>query len=538
MKKFTLLTLSLFMLCAGFAQNAEQVTSVGDPGSGIIYPSQELVEQNGQLFFHTISSATVNQAELWTTDGTTAGTQLVKGIDNVGDRFGVLSVTAAGNQVFFTLDDGIHGRELWKTDGTTNGTVMVKDIFTGPGASSPTLLTELNGVLYFFTYEDGTGRDLWRSDGTAHGTQLVRSFPSAASDSSLVDRLTVAGGKLFFKAQSGSGNELWVSDGTTAGTFEVKDIFPGPNSSRPLGISEVNGMVIFVAGDAINGRALWKSDGTASGTVMVKDFDLLQGVPPSIINTFQAEAVNADFYFSREINNRTQLWKSDGSETGTVMVADFPVDVEGGIRNLVGFNGELYFSALSTAFGHELWKSDGTTAGTIRLSDVNPGAANGFAYDLTVFKGEVYFGAFNATEGAVIWKTDGTPSGTTKVSGLSTGTYAYKLVGLTEFNNSIYFFGAEVTSGAQIWKLKDNVISVAENALESGISVGPNPSYDVFRIQSNAPVSEVLVTDLQGRTVAVSVKNNALDLSQHPTGIYLLRGVVDGRAFSTKLIKL
>ena len=38
------------------------------------------------------------------------------------------SLTGVGGTLFFTADDGIHGRELWKSDGTKAGTVLVKDI--------------------------------------------------------------------------------------------------------------------------------------------------------------------------------------------------------------------------------------------------------------------------------------------------------------------------------------------------------------------------------------------------------------------------
>lgn len=45
-------------------------------------------------------------------------------------------LTRAGNHIFFTANDGIHGEELWITDGTQEGTRLVKDILT-PGDLSP-----------------------------------------------------------------------------------------------------------------------------------------------------------------------------------------------------------------------------------------------------------------------------------------------------------------------------------------------------------------------------------------------------------------
>ena len=47
--------------------------------------------------------------------------------------------------LFFTADDGSTGEELWTSDGTKAGTVLVKDIHPGDYPSSPTSLTVSNG---------------------------------------------------------------------------------------------------------------------------------------------------------------------------------------------------------------------------------------------------------------------------------------------------------------------------------------------------------------------------------------------------------
>ncbi len=86
--------------------------------------------------------------------------------------------------IFFGADDGVHGRELWKSDGSTAGTVMVKDIdpstylYDGygevpPSSSDPYSLTDFNGTLFFSASEGANGEELWKSDGTASGTVMV-----------------------------------------------------------------------------------------------------------------------------------------------------------------------------------------------------------------------------------------------------------------------------------------------------------------------------------------------------------------------------
>src|SRR5262245_41736168 len=209
--------------------------------------------------------------------------QLVLDINPGTASSGYSQMVAIGSTTYFAADDGVNGVELWKSDGTAAGTVLVKDITPGNVGSHPNFLTNVNGTL-FFTADDGTGRELWKSDGTAAGTTLVKDIypdygccPNSAGPSTL----TNVNGTLFFTAYNDTtGRELWKSDGTSAGTVLVNDIHPCgfwrryylyPNSSYPSTLTNVNGTLFFTANNDTNGRELWKSDGTAAGTVLVKD---------------------------------------------------------------------------------------------------------------------------------------------------------------------------------------------------------------------------------------------------------------------------
>src|SRR5262249_60144077 len=79
-----------------------------------------------------------------------------------------------GGTAVFRGGDGVTGRELWKSDGTAAGTVLVKDIRPGPDYGYPENLTGVGRTL-FFTANDGVnGQELWKSDGTEAGTVLVK----------------------------------------------------------------------------------------------------------------------------------------------------------------------------------------------------------------------------------------------------------------------------------------------------------------------------------------------------------------------------
>src|SRR5262245_57981824 len=202
---------------------------------------------------------------------------------------------------------------LVPTTGTSAGTVLVKDINSGSASSNPAFLTDLNGALLF-----GAGGGLWRSDSTGAGTVLLQDFGgSNPSD------LTNVNGTLFFglRGDPTHGTELWKSDGTAAGTVLVADVSPPGYNLYLDHLTNVNDTLFFVANDGINGEELWKSDGTAAGTVLVKDINLgndSNGYPKSSF-AYQLTNMNGTlFLVANDGTHGWELWRSDGTETGTI----------------------------------------------------------------------------------------------------------------------------------------------------------------------------------------------------------------------------
>ncbi len=227
-------------------------------------------------------------------------------------------------------DDGVAGSELWKSDGTADGTVLVSDVNPGGPGSQPAGLCVVGTVLFFAATNGYFGRELWRSDGTTTGTRLVTDIVRRTGNS-FPSLLTPLGSILLFVAQDrisggpGHGPELWRSDGFYTGTVLVKDLVPGTGSpfnglTTPIFMAD-DQTLLFSANDGVAGMELWRSDGTDAGTVLVKD--IMSGPGSGITSPASPALVGATLYFAANDGTHGQeLWRSDGTEAGTVLVKD------------------------------------------------------------------------------------------------------------------------------------------------------------------------------------------------------------------------
>lgn len=407
------------------------------PGVGDSYVSS-LHNHNGTLVFTrtdlgsdgSFFARDDDRVELWKSDGTSGGTVRVKDF-GLGSTSGYSdgSYFASVNGTLFTnIGTPSTGNELWKSDLTEAGTQLVRDINPGPGDSSPDQFLNHNGML-FFAANDGTrGRELWKSDGTSGGTVLVKDIDPIGSvgsyPGSYPNGFVVKDGNFFFGARtSGSdgipfneddSGQLWKSDGTTAGTVRVKDF--GPESSNTTTLLNVAGTIFGTAHTREHGAELWKSDGTESGTVLVKDINPSVGsYGPSGSYPRALTDVNGILFFVADDGVHGQeLWKSDGTTDGTVLVKDVNPTVgaysaySSEISFVTELGGKLYFAANDGMHGQELWTSDGTSGGTVLVKDINPlssayGASGSQIYPLAAVNGLLFFGANDGIHGTEPW---------------------------------------------------------------------------------------------------------------------------------------
>jgi ELWxxDGT repeat protein len=310
----------------------------------------------GLLYF--AANDGVHGFEPWRTDGTPAGTFLLGDLEpgpassNLSfDKFG-----AVGGTLFFGDKTSLVGDGgLWRTNGTPAGTALVKVV------KVEKFLGSIQGKL-IFSHDHTDGVELWVSDGTTAGTTPLKVFSYSPDLEGLsTPHTALVSGMLVFRAADGAhGLELWKTDGTPAGTGLVKDIWPGTASSLPQSdiidhldpgrLHSVNSVLLFPADDGVHGVELWKSDGTAAGTTLVKDLWPGAGsANPRAINV----ASDTLLFTADDGPDSSALWRSDGAAAGTTRVQAL---LPGAIAQEPTLAGEqLFFSTDDGLHGYELW---------------------------------------------------------------------------------------------------------------------------------------------------------------------------------------
>ena len=487
----------LFQVHSMLAATLTEIDLNGTLGAN---PSQ-LIDLNGVLIFEATDGA-YNASELWRSDGTVAGTYVITVISTEGIGVNYPSMAIANGALFFSAKSPNDGEQLYETNGTAAGTKMVLDINTDSNSASPQFLTNVNGTVFFAAYADeDSGLELWKTDGTAAGTVHVYTFGALNSyGNSTIANLTAVGSTLFFTVTDPTtGNELWSSDGTTAGTGLVKDIYPGYQgstvaSSFPNNLLNVDGTLYFFA-SGTSGAGLWKSDGTEAGTVLIQNVD-----GADLIN------VGTELYF----NGNGELWKSDGTTAGTVQVKNiFNGSADPEFLTAVGTT--VFFTADDLANGQELWESDGTEAGTVLVDDIDPGSASSFPIYLTAFDNLLFCTASDGVHGREIWFSNGTAAGTQLLADIDPNE---ELDGpdvgpqwLTPVGDQLFFSADDNVNGYELWVLNTalpaptvvtgTASNVGSTTATLNGSVNPNGSATISRFHYGLDTTYGSVTATQ-----------------------------------------
>ncbi|GEM_PF-2449086 len=280
-----------------------------------------------------------------------------------------------GTNFYFVGTDGTTTR-LYKTDGTSGGTVALTTLTSEMLRSH---YVTLGSVLLFD--KDG---ETWKTDGTVGGTTaLTTAIPFMQSG------FTYSGNYYWVAESAASNFELWKTDGTPGGTALVDTLEGlytfGDNRIEGLYLSEENphfpyvilGTDLIYPARKAQGVELYKVSLTGGGApVLVKDITpgSGDGVVTAIEDQYPANLFKISpthFLFSGNLNGEAELWISDGTSAGTILLKDINTHVPGSsipTGYMAGGAGVIFY-AISATHGRELWTSDGTAVGTVEVFD-------------------------------------------------------------------------------------------------------------------------------------------------------------------------
>ena len=237
--------------------------------------------------------------------------------------------------MFFRASGTEYGNQLFKSDGTIEGTQLVKDINPGNNCiDDPSEMKEINGILYFSAIDGTHGYELWRSDGTESGTFMVKDIRTG-SQSSMQNyndqqKFTVLNDILYFNADDGiNGFELWRSDGTESGTYMIKNINTSSNYNYGSYAREFvmfNNTVYFIANDN-SGSGLWTTDGTESGTNKIINLNYMR-----VLKTVNNKLIIVAQKLQVLLMVHTTYGVSDGTASGTNHLQSFGDNIDSNIQ--------------------------------------------------------------------------------------------------------------------------------------------------------------------------------------------------------------
>lgn len=505
-----------------------------------------LIQINDKLVFH--ANDVDYGIELWRYNPENNNLGLLKDINSTGSSIAnylnedyLNTFIVHDNQLIFSANDGNNGYEIWQSDGTANETKLLKDLNDDPRSSLPNHFFNFNNNVYFVGYPDKDipNSFLIKKDGENFINEVDFGMNEVQTNlANEIEQIVPSGNTIFFKFKTGK-IALLKTDGSQAGTSKLKEFWQIGN------LVDVDGVLFFAAesSDHQNEIELYKSDGTAEGTVLVKNIGASFSSSPSNLT-----ALNGTLYFTAHSdNNGRELWKSDGTEQGTVMIKDIAPANSSAFLNqyfkdknsLVALNNEIYFSANDGVNGFELWKTDGNTEGTVMVKDINNGEKSSNPKEFTLIDNTLYFQAQDASHGAELWKSDGTEEGTKMMSDVLEGPTGSNPIFITSIGNDLYFKAFSKNAARQVFKLENFKTLSSESTIKTNnISIFPNPTNSKLFIKNADNIKTIHIFNINGQLIKKYGKNiNELNLNGLNSGVYFLNILINNTLHKQKIIK-
>jgi ELWxxDGT repeat protein len=477
----------------GTAAGTQRLTSTPKPAtpgySGLLLAGGDAARLPGSLLLLVATDG--NSTRLWSSRGGPAS--LLSGCSGgCPSVASFLHAVPGGRRVVFAgWNRDSKGIELWTSDGTAAGTFPASDLCAGRCSPVPDNFVAVGDAVYFTTATEKGVPALWRTNGTRAGTV---SLGRAAFSPSLPPGGAALGDQVVLGMVDGRRvSELWITGGSAATTRPLATFDRATSSADPQ-FASLGNRVVFTTWNGLEG-ALWSSDGITTPRLVVAR----RG------GRFSAPVVAGDhaFLFTGDFEDEgifhARLVATDGTIAGTRTIADLG---ETFVHSPHEFGGRLVFEVGSIDQQRlALWASNGTFAGTRPLLSLPPGEP----MNLMTTGGFLYFFS-RVGDGVAFFRSDGTAAGTTSFASFGDGgvdfevaeagsrvyftadgflcrldgstidhdTFAgySEVVGLTEFGGRLLFFGIAGDGSSQrgLWSTDG---TVAGTTLLARVSVQP-----------------------------------------------------------------
>jgi ELWxxDGT repeat protein len=460
-------------------------------------------------------------------------------------------LTPAEGYVYFTAEDGIHGRELWRTDGTHEGTILVQDFNPGPAGSRFASLAAWGADVYFAGNPvPGDAADyLWRVTGDPPAIEKV--VTEAQEHVQVVtiqttNPLAVLDQTLF--VISYRGRYQWLHSVSLPGAiatplpapdlkydiFGVGQLFPGervlyvgaaynvsiagakdefwlfritpepwrmeaaePGVDHRLQILGTLGDSLLFAGqtlyDAIGEEPyIWRYDEPAPRLLK----DIAPGIGSGLGQDYGTCRIEGGRLFvANDDVHGWEPWITDGTEEGTRLLRDIHPGRESSAAGMWSATRDVaFFQAQTRETGIEMWVTDGTTEGTRITKDIVPGPESSRPYRPAVAGDRVFFTSHHPVYGEELWVSDGSEDGTRLVKDIVPGAGSSEPFLKAPLGDRVVFTANDGIHGEEMW-ISDGTEDGTYMLKDIWPARGPNPSSDPQQLTAVGDLVFFVVND-------------------------------------------